>query len=73
MTPNLKDKLNRKIGIYKDDIKNGKINYHYFQLQHALSEVSVAISMGKDEYHSQLAQKQSDPSANSKTYWSILK
>ena len=34
---------------------------------------SVAISKGKDEYHRQLAQKLSDPSVSSKSYWSILK
>ena len=35
--------------------------------------ISVAISKGKDEYHRQLAQKLIDPSASSKSYWSILK
>ena len=35
--------------------------------------ISVAISKGKDEYHRQLAQKLSDPSVSSKSYWSILK
>ena len=73
MTPNLRNKINWKNGIYKEYIKNGKTNYHYLQLQNAISEVSVAISRGKDDYHSRLAQKLSDPSASSKTYWSILK
>ena len=73
MTPNLRDKINWKNGIYKEYTKNGKTNYHYLQLQNAISEVSVAISRGKDDYHSRLAQKLSDPSASSKTYWSILK
>ena len=36
-------------------------------------EVSIALSRGKDDYHGQLAQKLIDPSASSKTYWSILK
>ena len=73
MTPNLRNKINWKNGIYKDYIKNDKKNYHYLQLQIAISEVSVAISRGKDDYQSRLAHKLSDPSANSKTYWSILK
>ena len=35
--------------------------------------MSVAISKRKDEYHRRLAQKLSDPSTSSKSYWSILK
>ena len=73
MTSNLRNKINCKNGIYKEYIKNGKTNYHYFQLQNAISEGSVAISRWKDDYHSRLAQKLSDPNASSKTYWSILK
>ena len=38
-----------------------------------ISEVSVAKPKGMNEYHSRLAQKLSDPSASSKTYWSTLK
>ena len=73
MTSNLRDKTNWKNSICKDYLKNGKTNYHYIKLQHAISEVSVAISKRKDEYYRQIAQKLSDPSASSKTYWSILK
>ena len=73
MTPNLRNKITWKNCIYKEYIKKGKTNYHYLQLQNAISEVSVAISRGKDDYHSRLAQKLSDPSASSKTYWSIFK
>ena len=73
MTSDLRDKINWKNSIYKDYLKNGKTNYHYIKLQYAISEVSAAISKGKDEYHRRLAQKLSDPSASSKTYWSILK
>ena len=50
MTSNLQDKLNWKNGIYNDDLKNCKTNYHYLQLQHAISEVLVSISRGEDEY-----------------------
>ena len=67
MTPNLRNKMNWKNGFYKEYIKNGKTNYHYLQLQNAISEVSVAISIGKDDYHNGLAQKLSDPSGSSKT------
>ena len=73
MTSDLRDKINWKNSIYKDYLKNGKTSYHYIKLQYAISEVSAAISKGKDEYHRRLAQKLSDPSASSKTYWSILK
>ena len=73
MTPNLRNKMNWKNGFYKEYIKNGKTNYHYLQLQNAISELSVAISRGKDDYHSGLAQKLSNPSGSSKTYWSIFK
>ena len=68
VTPNLRDKINWKNGIYKDYINNGKTNYHYLQLQNTISEVSVAICREKDEYHSRLAQKLSNPSASSETY-----
>ena len=58
MSPNLWNKINWKIVyIYKKYIKNGEINYHYLQLQNAISQVSVPIPRGKDDYHSQLAQK----------------
>ena len=73
MTPNLRNKLNWKNGIYKDYIKNSKTSYHYLQLQNAISEVSVAISTGKDDYYSRLAQKLSGPSASSKILPFILK
>ena len=64
MPSNLKNRLNWKNGIYKDDFKNGKTNHHYLQVQYAISEVSVVISRRR---------KLSDPNANSKIYWSILK
>ena len=73
MTSNLRDKVNWKNSIYKDYLKNGETNYHYTKLQHAISEVSVVISKEKDKHHRRLAQNLSDPSASSKTYWSILK
>ena len=38
MTSNLKDKLNWKNGIYKDDLINGKTSYCYLQLQHTITE-----------------------------------
>ena len=62
MTANLRDKINWKNSIYKDYLKNGKTN-HYIKLQHAISEVSAAISKGKNVYHRRLAQKLRDPSA----------
>ena len=52
MKPNLRNKINWKNGICKDYITNGKINYHYLQLQNSISEVSEAISRGKGDYHS---------------------
>ena len=73
MTPDLRNKIYRENGVYKQYINSGKTNYHYLQLQNAISEISVSIPRGKDDYHSRLAQKLSDPNANSKTYWSILK
>ena len=72
MTLNLRNKIDCKNGIYKEYIKNRKTNYHYSQLQNAISVVSVAISRGKDDY-SWLAQKLCDASVNSKPYWFILK
>ena len=73
MASNLRDKINWKNSIYKDYLKNDKRNYHCVILQHAILEVSVAISQGKDEYHRRLSQKLSDHSASSTTDWSILK
>ena len=67
MITNLRNKINSKNGIYKEYIKKSKTNYHYLQLQNAISEVSVAIYRGKDDYHSRLAQKLGDLSASSKT------
>ena len=73
MTSDLRDKITWRNSIYKDYLKNGKTNYYYIKLQCAISEVSAAISKGKDGYHRRLAQKLSDPSASSKMCWSILK
>ena len=73
MTLNLRDKINWKNSIYKDYLKNDKTSCHYIKLQNAISEVSATISKGKDQYHRRLAQKLSDPSASSITYWPILK
>ena len=44
MASNLRDKINWKNSIYKDYFKNDKTNYPYIKLQHAISEVSVALS-----------------------------
>ena len=44
--------MNWKNSIYKDYLKNVKTNYYYINLQYTISEVSAAISKGKDEYHS---------------------
>ena len=49
MTSSLRDKINCENSIYKDYLKNGKTNYHYIKLQHAISEVSEAIPKAKDE------------------------
>ena len=65
MTPDLRNKINRENGVYKQYINSGKTN--------AISEISVSIPRGKDDYHSRLAQKLSDLNTSSKTYWSILK
>ena len=73
MTSDLRVKINWKNSNDKDYLKNGKTNYHYIKLQYAITEVSEAMSKGKDEYHRRLTQKLSDPSASSKTYWFILK
>ena len=66
----MKDKLNWKNGIYKEDLKIGKRNCHYLRLQNRISKVLVAILWGKN-YRNRVAQKRSDPCASSKTYWSI--
>ena len=50
MTPYL-SQINWKNGIYKDYIKMAK-QIIIIQLQTAIPEVSVAISRGKDDYHS---------------------
>ena len=49
MTSSLRDKINCENSIYKDYLKNGKTNYHYIKLQHAISEVSEAISKAEDK------------------------
>ena len=68
MTSNLKDKLLNCILDKLNILKNRKTHYRYLQLQHAISEVSAVISREEDKYHSRLAQKLSDPSANSKIF-----
>ena len=73
MTSDLRHKINWKNSIYKGYLKNGNTNYYYIKLQYSISKVSAAISKGNDEYHRRLTQKLSDPSASSKTHWSILK
>ena len=54
--------------LYKDDLKNDKINHEYPQLQHVISEVLVTISKGEDKYRSRLAQKLNNPSGGSETH-----
>ena len=49
------------------------MNYHNLQLQHAISEVLVAICIRKVEYRSWLAQKLVNLSESSKTKCSIIK
>ena len=42
-------------------------------MQQAIIEVSDLQYKKKNDYHSALAKKLSDPTISSKTYWSILK
>ena len=69
----IKNKINWKYQIYKIYQKNGHKNSDYFKLQEATSVVSELISRRKEEYQNHLALKLSDPMANAKTYWSLLK
>ena len=68
--------MKRKIqqhNIYKSYLRSSK-NYQDFQyLQSAVDDVSNIICKRKSDHYNQLAQKLIDPTASSKTFWSILK
>ena len=62
-----------EIADIKNQPKNGYKYRDYFKFQGATSAVSEFISRRKEEYQNHLAFRLSDPMANAKTYWSLLK
>ena len=59
-------KSNGKIKIYRDYIKN-------FKLQIAINDASEVIDKKKNDYNCHLSSKLDNPKTSAKTYWSILK
>ena len=71
MTEYIKSKIHWKICIYNQYLNSSMNNIDYDILQQAISEVSELVDNAKNNY--KLANKLSNPSTSSKTYWSILK
>ena len=72
-TEYIKTKIQQHDNIYKNYQKSFKSNKNFQYLQSAIDDASNTICKRKSDYYSQLAQKLIDPTASSKTFWSILK
>ena len=73
MTDFIKLNVDWRNSIYKTFLNSSKNLAEYNTLQQAIIEVSDLQYKKKNDYHSALAKKLSDPTISSKTYWSILK
>ena len=69
----IKAKINAKNKFYKSFVKNGRKKEDYDRLIELSRDVSITISMWKEQYLNQLALKLSDMRLSPKTYWTILK
>ena len=69
----IKVKINTKNKFYKSFVKNGRKKEDYDRLIELSRDVSITISMWKEQYLNQLALKLSDMRLSPKTYWTILK
>ena len=65
MTKCIKDKINLKSTLYKSK--------KFMELQNLSTEILDMISVRKEEYYVHLSKKLNNPSARSKTCWTILK
>ena len=73
MTEYIKSKIHWKNCIYNQYVNSLRNHADYDILQQAISEVSEFVDNAKNNYYDNLANKLSNPSSSSKTYWSILK
>ena len=73
MTEYIKSKIHWKKFIYKQYVNSSRNHADYDILQQVISEVSELVDDAKSNYDDMLANKLSNPSTSSKTYWSILK
>ena len=74
MTEYIKSKIHWKNCIYNQYVKTqGIMQIMTYILHQAISEVSQLVDNAKNNYYDKLANKLSNPSTSSKTYWSILK
>ena len=72
MTEYIKTKI-QQYHIFKNYLRSSRSNQDYQCLQSAIDDVSNAICERKCEYYNQLAQRLTDPTTSSETYWSVLK
>ena len=73
MTEYIKSKIHWKNCIYNQYVNSSRNHADYDILQQAVSEFSELADNAKNNYYDELANKLSNPSISSKTYWSILK
>ena len=69
----IKSKIHWKNCIYNQYVNSSRNHADYNILQQAVSEVSELTDNAKNNYYDKLANKLSNPSTSSETYWSILK
>ena len=59
--------------MFKNYLKNNKINQSFETFQSFHSQLSSLIASLKNKYYSKVAKRLLDPGTSPKTYWSILK
>ena len=73
MTEYIKTKIQQCDNIYKNYLRSSKNNQNFQYLQRAIDNVSNTICIRTSDHYNQLAQKLINPTASSKTFWSIIK
>ena len=73
MNDDIENKVKLKHSLYHHYIRHQRNKVDFSKLEDLLSEIDNLMSKYKKEYYHNINRKLNDPSANSKTFWSIMK
>ena len=73
MNDDIENKVKLKHNLYHHYIRHQRNKVDFSKLEDLRSEIDNLMSKSKKEYYHNINRKLNDPSANSKTFWLIMK